>query len=187
MPSIADVFWTKVDKNGPVVEALGSPCRLWLGPKKIYGSFAYIVPDSKRRRHQAAHRVAWILTNGRRIGNKKEICHRCDNPICVNPDHLFEGTHSENERDKVTKGRHRSPFGIVGGNSPRALVTDAQATQIRLVALDPTVRLEALAVAYGMSLSTIRDLLKGRTYQNLPVLVTPRRKYTRTVVSARKH
>jgi len=54
-----------------------------------------------------AHQYALLLKNG----SRKEgtiVCHHCDNPLCANPDHLYEGTHSDNVRDSVSRGRHRN-------------------------------------------------------------------------------
>lgn len=54
-----------------------------------------------------AHRLAWIVTNGP-IPNGLQVCHRCDNPPCCNPEHLFLGTAAENQHDKGQKGRARN-------------------------------------------------------------------------------
>ncbi len=183
MSKMTDAFWARVDKNGPVHPVLGTPCWLWVGYRKIYGELCY-TDDAGRVKHQAAHRVSWIMANGRRVGNGKVICHRCDNPPCVNPDHLFEGTPSENMRDMFAKRRQRSPFGRVGEASLQAKITDAQATQIRIAALDPTVRFERLGEIYGLCAASIYECVIGKTYGHLPVLETPRRKHKNSPMGA---
>ncbi len=56
-----------------------------------------------------AHRVAWEAASGRAIPNGLDVCHRCDNPPCCNPAHLFLGTHAENNADRHAKGRTVMP------------------------------------------------------------------------------
>lgn len=100
--SAEELFWAKVDKNGPVPShqpELGK-CWLWLAAKDVdgYGSFG----DGR------AHRFSFSLAAGR--APKMLVCHKCDNPPCVNPDHLFEGTPKDNTLDMVRKGRYHSPM-----------------------------------------------------------------------------
>jgi hypothetical protein len=81
--------------------ANGSACWVWTAARCSdgYGNFYFggrVVP---------AHRAALALFRGVDAGDRL-VCHRCDNPRCVNPDHLFVGTHQDNADDKMRKGRH---------------------------------------------------------------------------------
>jgi hypothetical protein len=86
-------FWNLVDKGEP------DACWEWTGKKDSYGRFK-IVGNVLG----TASRIAYILTYGM-FDPALEVCHRCDNPPCCNPAHLFLGTHSENMRDASAKGR----------------------------------------------------------------------------------
>lgn len=87
-------FWAKVDKRGP------NECWPWLAVTdgRNRGSFTWNGRPTK------APRIAWFLTHGEMP--QGETCHSCDNPICVNPAHLWVGTKADNMRDMVVKGRH---------------------------------------------------------------------------------
>lgn len=85
-------FWEYVNKT--------DGCWLWTGHKtKGYGAIS-----SSSDKYIAAHRFSWILHNGN-IPKGLCVLHRCDNPSCVNPDHLFLGTLKDNTQDMVSKGR----------------------------------------------------------------------------------
>lgn len=88
-------FWSHVNKS-----AGDSACWPWQASvnKAGYGWFRW------EHRSQLAHRLAYAITFGE-IPEGMYICHRCDNPPCCNPDHLWLGTHADNQRDKVAKGR----------------------------------------------------------------------------------
>lgn len=88
-------FWAKVDKSGE--------CWLWTGAKNNKG-YGQIGLPGRGTGSMLAHRYSFLLHYGP-IHVSLFICHKCDTPLCVRPDHLFAGTSRDNVRDMVTKGR----------------------------------------------------------------------------------
>lgn len=88
-------FWARINR-------VRVGCWIWPGATKVvgYGKVRWSGVDV------LAHRKAWELERGP-IPRGKQVCHRCDNPLCVRPSHLFLGTFRQNMRDKVAKGRTR--------------------------------------------------------------------------------
>lgn len=128
----ADKFWSYVDKNGPVPAhqpELG-PCWLWTGgkvkkgeagPERSYGAFA---PETGKI--YPAHRYSYELAYGKiegHVGHDKDreicVCHACDNPPCVRPEHLWLGSDADNHADMIAKGRH--------AHGPRSVPTGSAA------------------------------------------------------------
>lgn len=111
-----------------------------------------------------AHRVVYERANG----NLPDcVCHRCDNPCCINPEHLFGGTHSDNMRDAAQKGRMRIPHpGVRGEKHPRAKLTAALAVEIRAAHVPGKhgFGAPALAKRFGVSVATITRVLSGKAW-----------------------
>lgn len=97
----AERFWLKVDRRGP------DECWPWKGGRNKYGygSCGY------NERVTNASRVAFIMANPEIDVDGLVVCHKCDNPICCNPAHLWLGTHADNLRDCREKGRTRYRYG----------------------------------------------------------------------------
>ncbi len=95
---IRERFWTKVDKSGE--------CWLWLGAKRSSG-YGKINAGGITGGKVSAHRLSYIMSFGP-IPDGLCVCHKCDTPTCVKPDHLFLGTHADNMRDMAVKGRRKA-------------------------------------------------------------------------------
>ena len=133
-----DRFWSKADKSGD--------CWLWAASKTEsgYGKFGWRVDG--RHTMARAHRVAWELTNGP-VPTNTNVLHRCDNPSCVNPAHLFLGSQTDNMRDMIHKGRRRASVG-------NARLNDAQVERIRA----SNERASVLAAEHGVCVSHIHAI-----------------------------
>lgn len=138
-------FWSKVQKAP-------DGCWVWTGAK-TYG-YGVLGIDSRNRR---AHRVSFELANGP-IPAGLFVCHRCDNPPCVRPDHLFLGTNRDNSQDKIAKGRQ--PY---GSEVHTAKLRETQVVEIRL-ALIAGVQGATLARQYGVSESTLHYIKHGKRW-----------------------
>ena len=154
MSNIAERFWSKVNK--------GDGCWEWTAALNSsgYGSFGI------GGKICGAHRVAWELTNGP-ITSKQFVCHRCDNPSCVNPDHLFLGDHGVNARDREAKGRGRgaAPLGERNGS---AKLTEGQVRSIRLLYRNGERSQADLGRMFGVTQTVIGDLVRRKTWKHVP-------------------
>ena len=96
-PEFVARFEAKVVRD----DCMPNGCHIWTGALSVKG-YGCTQNDGKGVR---AHRVSYTIYNGQ-IPYGMQVCHRCDNPPCVNPAHLFLGTQSDNEQDKLNKGRN---------------------------------------------------------------------------------
>lgn len=146
------LFWSHV-ANGDDAE-----CWPWLGAKTAMGGYG---KATWRRKSVNAHRLAWILAKGT-IPSGLFVCHKCDNPPCCNPAHLFLGTAAENNADKVSKGRSRN-----GSRSHLAKLTEGQVREIKQRVLDGGLFHHELAVEYGVSPGTITAIATEAVWKDI--------------------
>lgn len=141
-------FWAKVDKSGE--------CWEWTGAKNRAG-YGMLKAGAANGSNTIAHRYSWTLVNGE-IPDGLKILHKCDNPGCVRPSHLFLGTQKDNVHDMIAKGRDTAIKEQKGEKHPRAKLTNSQVDEIR--SSDKT--LGELAKIYSLNKSYVCDIRKFR-------------------------
>jgi hypothetical protein len=160
--SLEKRFWDKVDKSKGI-----EACWEWTASRNAdgYGMIGIGKGSSK-----GAHRVSYLLNNGI-IPDGYKVLHRCDNPSCCNPSHLFLGTQADNVADMVRKKRNVSHK---GEKASGAKLTREEASAIRR---DPASRQGVskveLAKRYNVRIQTIYNVLNDKTYQSTTSLDMP--------------
>jgi hypothetical protein len=138
-------FWSQAQRAE-------NKCLEWQGTLSDQG---YGVNSRELMGEIAAHRVAYRIIKGE-IPEKLFVCHTCDNPRCVDPDHLFLGTAKDNYIDMVSKGRRK--------NGVRTLNGELAAQIIRLYYGGHRLRLKHLAAKFEVNISTISNVLTRKTF-----------------------
>jgi hypothetical protein len=155
-------FWDGVNKDGPEHPTLG---KCWVITTRFKeGGYGYISVNNKR---MLCHRFSYKLAFGS-IPEGLDVLHRCDNPSCVNPAHLFAGTHKENMDDRDRKGR----LGVekrLGENCGAAVLTEDQVREIRAVYRKGVIGrgTYVLARKYGVSASSIYAIVTGEHWRHV--------------------
>jgi hypothetical protein len=144
---ILERFWSKVNKS--------DDCWNWTAAtnKKGYGIF------DRDSGFATAHRYSYFLHFGE-IPKNKIICHKCDNPKCVNPSHLFVGTIADNNKDKTNKNRQAK-----GAVTNKAKLTREDIIKIRKLTKNTTLR--KIATMFNVAHSTISSIKLGYTWKHI--------------------
>ncbi len=161
-------FWKRVDKSGD--------CWIWTG-KKVgngYGCFSHGTRGAVK--HYRAHRFSYEWAYGP-IPPGLQVLHRCDNPPCVNPAHLFLGTDKDNAADKMAKGRGISgdrqwtriyPERVLRGEQhSQARLTEEQVREIRRRYIPRKISCQQLASEYGVNWRTIHAVVSRQTWRHI--------------------
>ena len=138
-----DRFWTKFAIGGP------DDCWEWQANRHRQG-YGFFGLDG---RNQLAHRVSYFLTHGVTLPPSIKVLHKCDNPSCVNPNHLEAGTQADNCRDMIAKGRYVNASKLT-------------AEQVRAIRKDPRTCSE-IASELGMSESGVYYARRGLNWKNI--------------------
>ncbi len=154
-------FWTKVH--------LASTAECWLWTSFIENGYGMFWLDG---RSQRASRVSWSLSNDRDIPDGLWVLHRCDVRACVNPKHLFLGTHQDNMRDMREKGRAVCPsrdhpeLQARGEDAGLAKLTNHGVRRIRVLA-EQGLSQRTIGARYGVTHNTIGAILRGKTWRHV--------------------
>lgn len=148
--SVRTRFWfytTKSDEG----------CWLWTGSTNMNG-YGRLAIDSKGH-YVVAHRVSWEIHH-EPIPDNKMVLHRCDNRLCVRPDHLYVGTAKDNATDREERGRSADRQGI---RHPLARLTEQDVSEI-ITLRDSGLKLQDIADRYGVSDSTISAIIHSKRW-----------------------
>lgn len=158
-------FWEKVNKAGPLPkqdavaihpDIAGTCCWVWTGSRneKGYGRFR----DGEL---QSAHRVSWSIAHGKYPAN--QCLHKCDNPPCVRPSHLFEGDSTINNADTMAKGHHVQ---VKGEEHGIAKLTSTKVKEIRRLYADGK-SMKFLAELFGTVKGNIYNIVKRTNWKHI--------------------
>lgn len=145
-------FWSHVDKSsGP------ESCWPWTGNRMVNGYGRYS--------QDLAHSLVYELTYGSHPEDKPCTCHRCDNPPCCNPSHLFAGSYADNNADRVAKGREGVHVSFGEGNG-LAKLTESDIREIRRRRATGEL-LTSIAADFGINMSNVSQIFRRVTWKHI--------------------
>lgn len=134
-------------------------CRNWIGKSVGYFGYGFLAVKGKRR---AAHRASWMAWKGE-IPKGKWVLHKCDNPKCIKPDHLFLGDAKENAHDMINKNRNYIPR---GERQWQAKLTEIQVIEIRDL-YSKGISVKEICKLYNITKGAINPLLRRITWKHV--------------------
>ena len=157
---ILERFWRLVDVSGD--------CWMWTGARGARGHGKFSVPRQgqvgrKRWVLVYAHRAA-LMISGVNVPDDKLVCHRCNNPSCVRPDHLYVGTAMDNTNDRVLFGRN-----LVGELNHKAKLSAADVVEIRRKYTGKYGELARIGREYGVCGQRVGLIVRGLTWKHIPM------------------
>lgn len=151
--SLEERFWTKVTKT--------EGCWKWSGT--THKGYGQINPGNGAKNKIAASRASWMIHFGA-IPKDMHVLHRCDNPGCTNPKHLFLGTHADNMLDKERKKRGNHPVGVLPKNT--TILNEGAVRAIRELRRRGMPRKD-IAAMFGVTVHCIADIIGRRNWSHV--------------------
>lgn len=151
-------FWKRVNKDGLIQPHMATRCWVWTG----YFGFCVRL-GVKNHEGMGPHRYSYLLHTGVHP-DELYVCHHCDNPRCVNPEHLFLGTALDNNHDCIAKDRNAK-----GNTHGRSKLTEELVRKIRKRHRfnDPKNGAENIARELGMNGEVVRRAIRGQTWKHV--------------------
>jgi len=144
-------FWNNVELCEP------NRCWKWRGGFRSSG-YGH---TSRYRKDESAHRLAWEFWNNKKIPKGMFACHKCDNPACCNPNHIFIGTPKENSEDMVRKNRQ-----VSGERHWCSKLTKEQVSKIKEMRNNGET-LTAIGKIFGITHGMVGHIASGRNWKNI--------------------
>lgn len=151
-------FWKYVNKT--------DGCWLWTGKARREFGYGAIAIGGKNGGAMPSHRASWLIHFGD-IPDGMCVCHTCDVPACVRPDHLFLGTRSDNNKDMALKNRYDKVKRAKGERHGMRKLSESDVIQIRELYKPGETPLRTVAATFGVSLQTISRIINKKNWKHL--------------------
>lgn len=150
-------FYQKVNKT--------TDCWIWVGARDPQGYGRFGTREEGIFKSRLAHRIAWFLEYG--DYPKLHACHSCDNPSCVRPSHLFEGSDADNMRDMRNKGRGFDIPPAYGENNHNKVLTEKDVRSLRALYQSGVSTTKLHLVYSQVSYTTIKNIVARRVWKHI--------------------